>query len=150
MKRIQKCLHGGNTCAASPQSTTRPCDHLLQIRAEKRNGLDRRTRMQSSGNWMSCISLYKVSMFLVLLFGCLPISTPWVCDVRKDDFLNVLSIGHLLSILARKNHKLKAPESVGWWPKPTTYSGALRIANKPEVLWEKEVIHLLRSVSLLP
>lgn len=43
-------LQGGKTCAASPHKTTRPCDHLLQLRAEKMNGRERRTSMQSSGN----------------------------------------------------------------------------------------------------
>jgi hypothetical protein len=46
-------LEGGKTCAASPARVTRPIDHLLQLLAEKVNGLDRRTSIQSTGNWMS-------------------------------------------------------------------------------------------------
>jgi len=39
---------GGNTCAASPQSITRPRAHLLQLLAANRKGLQRSTVMQST------------------------------------------------------------------------------------------------------
>jgi hypothetical protein len=54
-------LHGGNTCAASPQMMTLPSDHLLQLRAANRNGRARKVLMQSSGNTTSSSRLPGVS-----------------------------------------------------------------------------------------
>lgn len=50
--------HGGKTCAASPQTMTRPSAHRLQHRAAKANGRHRRTSTQSVGYSTSFASLY--------------------------------------------------------------------------------------------
>ncbi len=51
--------HGGKTWAASPHKMTRSLDHRLQLRAENRNGRERKTLMQSAGNEMFPATLEK-------------------------------------------------------------------------------------------
>ena len=69
---------------------TRPNDHLLQLRAEKENGLDRMHSIQSAGHATSCERLLAVSPLIILFHkNHLPIFSPTMGQVRKYDLLGL-------------------------------------------------------------
>jgi len=57
--------HGGITCAESPHRMTRPIAHRLQLLAEKVKGLERRTWIQSSGNWTGSFRLFPLDVSIL-------------------------------------------------------------------------------------
>lgn len=71
-------------------------------------------------------------------------------DIRADNLSNLRPLGHLDSILTRSNNKLETPESIIRTAKPAADSRPLRIAEKPKVLGEEQIVHHLRGISQIP